>query len=163
MDAAPKLSHAPSVGPGLSRGCRGGQEEGHRAEHRVRLYPPSLFTRMLQGPGQVLPLSGPRGPTYPTPALVWPRAGSAVELWQTHGKGATPRPPPAQLGGTPVGAQARPGFSVALSDPGIGLPIPVLTVNVDLFPPMPSPLPWGPSSQLHFSYLSIPTLCILWL
>lgn len=45
---------------------------------------------MLQGPGQVLLLSGPRGPTYPTPALVWPRVGSAVELWKTQGKGATP-------------------------------------------------------------------------
>ena len=67
-----------------------------------------LFTWMLQGPGQVLPLSGPRGPTDPTPALVWPRAGSAVELWQTHGKGATPRPPPAQLGGTPVRGSGPP-------------------------------------------------------
>lgn len=161
----PQSSPTPPLCGGLACHEAAGRA-GRRPQSRAQSAPsPSESLHwMLQGPGQVLPLSGPPGSHLPNSssglAPGWLGSGTVADTWQ----GCHPAPTPGTAGrNAGRGSQARPGFSVALSDPGIGLPIPVLTVNVDLFPPMPSPLPWGPSSQLHFSYLSIPTLCILWL
>lgn len=108
-------------------------------------YPPGFFTWVPQGPGQVLPHSGSRGPTDPPPALVGPRVGSAVERWKTCSKGLpSPLPTPHSWEECWSGAQACAGFSVTFLDSGIGLPTPILTVYVHLFPPMPGRGLWTP-------------------
>ena len=124
-------------------GRAGRRPQGQAQKHGP--YPLSFFTWMPQGPGQVLPHSGSWGPTDPPPALVGPRVGSAVERWKTCSKGLpSPLPTPHSWEECWSGAQACAGFSVTFLDSGIGLPTPILTVYVRLFPPMPGRGLWTP-------------------
>lgn len=146
LEAALKPSHI-HFGVPVCQETEGEHKDGHRAGYRAHRPPPP----MLQDPGQLLPCSGPQGPTYPPPALVWHGVSSAAELWGGH-----------MAAGRKVGQGLRGLFWLI---PGIfrphtlwgWVPIPIWEVYVDSFPPMPGrdfwthiiPLLQGPSSQQH--------------
>lgn len=121
LDAAQQLSHTPSGGPGLSRGCRGGQEEGHRAKHRSTAPTPRVSSRgCRRAQARCCPALGPGVPL--THLQLWLGPGLARQ-WNggRHVARVSPAHCPPRTAGRNAGQGLRPVLAFLLHFQTLGL------------------------------------------